>query len=116
MNPIIRVTSRDPKPKHSELTITSLGKNPDLTVETMRAAGEIEGRQFMQLRSGRLPLTITLPGIYYDQSSPLVRMLHDDGAVFKIEVYAWCCPKELRDDSHWCNGQCSVVQIVEIVR
>lgn len=116
MTPIIRITSKDPKPKHAELTITHLGKDPALTVETMRAAGEIDGRQFMQLRSGRLPLTITLPGIWYDQESPLVRMLHDDGATFKIEVYSWVCPREVNDDSHWCTGQCSTVQIVEIVR
>jgi hypothetical protein len=113
---IIRITSNQPQPKHAELTIWGLGKAPDLTVETMRVAGEIEGRQFMQLRSGRLPLTIALAGVYYDQESPLVRMLHEDGARFKIEVYSWVCPVEIRDDSHWCTGQCSTVQIVETVQ
>lgn len=115
MNNGIRITSRDPAPKHAELTVFWLGLNPAVTVETMRMAGEIDGRQFAQLRSGKLPVTITLPGVYYDQQSPLVRMLHDDGARFKVEVFSWVCPKEIKDDNHWCSGQCSVVQILEVV-
>lgn len=116
MNHGLRIHTPPPRPKHAELTITSLGKHPDLTVETLRAAGEIEGRQFRRLRAGTLPLTITLPGVYYDLDSPLVRLLHDDGAVFKIEVYSWVCPTEMRDDQHWCTGACASVQIMEIVR
>lgn len=108
-------TIREQRPKNAELTVYRLGADQDAIVPALRLLGQFDRRELRRFQHS-LPCTMTLPVAYYDKVNPFVEALRSAGVAFKITSWSWVCPDEVRDDKHWCKGECKVMQVEEVTR
>lgn len=110
-----RRPERQQQPRNAELTVFALGQDQDAIVPALRLLGQFSRRELRRFQAS-LPCTMTLPVAYYDKVNPFVEHLRKAGVIFEIRSWAWVCPIEMKDDTHWCNGTCKVQQIEEVTR
>lgn len=112
--PAARRSEREQPVRNAELTVFALGKDQDAIVPALRLLGQF-GRRELRRFQASLPCTMTLPAVYYDKVNAFVEALRASGTIFEIKSWSWVCPQEMADDHHWCNGSCTVQQIMETV-
>lgn len=104
----------DPPGRNATLMVRDVGPDPDRVLPMLQAIADLPNRSMARFE-GAMPVTITLPKAYYDESDGELTALRNAGCAFSVTSYSWVCPKEEADDHHWCSSTCSSVQIAEVL-